>query len=123
MPSRCDRQIQSLTKRSPDPLLVSVIGDTLSNVSGAPAPGTYQTVVSQCLPRLCQAIASANDQWYICGHAIDLVSNLVQGAPDSGLGDGFVAQFAPALFGVLSAAEDRDVIQVGLTHLQKVFES
>lgn len=95
-----------------DPLLVSVIGDILSNVSGAPSPGVYQTVVANSLPRLCEAIATANDKWHICEHAIDLVGGLVQGAPESGLGDGFIAQFAPSLFGSLTTAEDRDVIQV-----------
>lgn len=75
----------------------------------------YETVVKQALPSLSAAIGSAKpDESWIAGSAIDLISSLVKGAPDSGLGDGFFALLAANLFECLGQAEDRDVLQVRL---------
>lgn len=95
-----------------DPIFISLLTDILSTLAGSKAQGIYETVVDQALPVLTNAIvASAGEPW-ITGAAIDLASSLAQGAPESGLGDGFVNMLAPCLFLVLRTAEDRDVIQV-----------
>ena len=73
----------------------------------------YETVVKQALPTLCTSIATAKpEETWIAASAIDLVSSLIRGAPESGLGDGFFALLAPSLFSCLGNAEDRDVLQV-----------
>lgn len=65
------------------------------------------------LPPLSNAIATAKkDESWIASSAIDLVTSLVRGAPESGLGEGFFSLLAPPLFACLGEAEDRDVIQV-----------
>lgn len=75
----------------------------------------YENVVKQALPTLCASIAGAKPQEaWIAGSAIDLISSLVRGAPEGGLGDGFFALLAPSLFNCLSEAEDRDVLQNGM---------
>ena len=86
----------------------------MSTLSAAPVTNLYQTVVTHALPRLCDVIINDNDKSYASQHAIDLVTALAAGAPESGLGDGFVARLAPSLFSSLAVAEDRDVIQVCL---------
>jgi hypothetical protein len=70
-------------------------------------------VVKQALPRLVSAIDSTKkEESWIAASGIDLVSGLVQGAPESGLGEGFFQILAAPLFSCLSATEDRDVLQV-----------
>ncbi len=70
-------------------------------------------VVKQALPRLVSAIdATKKEESWIAASGIDLVSSLVQGAPESGLGEGFFQILAAPLFSCLSATEDRDVLQV-----------
>jgi len=84
-------------------------------LASSPAPNVYETVVKQALPTLCASIGSAKpEESWIAGSAIDLVSSLVKGAPESGLGDGFFALLAPNLFKCLKQAEDRDILQVRL---------
>jgi hypothetical protein len=96
-----------------DPIFMSTLGDILESLAKSRTPGVYETVVKQALPILCDSIESASlaNSW-ISASGIDLVSNLVGGAPESGLGEGFFARLAPSLFKCLSAAEDRDVLQV-----------
>ncbi|CDO77258.1 hypothetical protein BN946_scf184753.g8 [Trametes cinnabarina] len=105
-------------KNNKDPIFISILTDVLESLASSPAPGIYQTVVQQALPVLCNAImsSSAVDSW-IAGAAIDLVSSLVSGAPESGLGEGFFAMLAPSLFSCLRTTEDRDVIQNGIACL------
>lgn len=55
--------------------------------------------------------ATKEESW-IASSAIDLVSSLVEGSPQTGLGEGFFALLAPNLFPCLAGAEDRDVLQV-----------
>jgi hypothetical protein len=75
----------------------------------------YETVVKQALPPLCNSIGSAKlEESWIAGSAIELVSSLVEGAPYTGLGEGFFGVLAPNLFQCLKEAEDRDVLQVHL---------
>jgi importin-9 len=70
-------------------------------------------VVKQALPTLCNAMGSIkpSESWVIAS-AIELVSSLVRGAPERGLGGGFFAVLAPNLFNCLRDVEDRDVLQV-----------
>ncbi|KAI0726869.1 ARM repeat-containing protein [Fomitopsis betulina] len=108
------------TKNNKDPIFISLLTDILSTLAGSKAQGIYETVVDQALPVLTNAIvASAGEPW-ITGAAIDLASSLAQGAPESGLGDGFVNMLAPCLFLVLRTAEDRDVIQNGTASLTTI---
>ncbi|KAI0673956.1 ARM repeat-containing protein [Trametes maxima] len=106
-------------KNNKDPIFISILTDVLESLSSA--PNVYQTVVRQALPTLCNAIMSSTavDSW-IASAAIDLVSSLVSGAPESGLGEGFFAMLAPSLFSTLRATEDRDVIQNGISCLTLV---
>jgi hypothetical protein len=94
---------------------LSIFTDIFAALAASSAPNIYETIVKQALPTLCTSIGSAqpNESW-IAGSAIDLVSSLVKGAPESGLGEGFFALLAPNLFECLRQAEDRDVLQVRL---------
>ena len=96
-----------------DPIFLSIFTDILASLAKSSAPGVYETVVKQALPTLCTAITTAkHEETWVAGSAIDLVSSLIRGAPESGLGDGFFALLAPNLFNCLNNAEDRDVLQV-----------
>ena len=96
-----------------DPILISLLTDILSSLAASKAPGVYETVVRQALPPLCQAIANPSEAW-IASAGVELITSLIEGAPDVGLGDGFFATMAPNLFQCLKVAEDRDIIQVSL---------
>jgi importin-9 len=96
-----------------DPIFLSIFTDIFAALASSSASNVYQTVVKRALPSLCTAIGSAKpEESWIAGSAIDLVSSLVKGAPENGLGDGFFALLAPNLFECLKHAEDRDVLQV-----------
>ncbi|KAH7915756.1 armadillo-type protein [Hygrophoropsis aurantiaca] len=102
-------------KNNKDPIFLSIFTDILTSLASAESDGVYETVAKQALPTLCSAIALAkpNESW-IAGSAIDLISSLVQGSPESGLGEGFFALLAPSLFNCLNESEDRDVLQNGI---------
>ncbi|KAF8079173.1 armadillo-type protein [Lyophyllum atratum] len=96
-------------KNNKDPIFLSILSDILALLTGSPANGVYETVVKQALPRLSNAIASATpEESWIAGSAIELITSLVQGSPESGIGEGFFALLAPNLFKCLGEAEDRD---------------
>lgn len=68
------------------------------------------------MPSVCLSIGSAKkEESWIPASGIDLVSSIVSGAPESGLGERFFEALAPNLFACLSVAEDRDVLQVRLS--------
>ncbi|KAI5998077.1 armadillo-type protein [Pisolithus albus] len=99
-------------KNNKDPIFLSIFTEILESLAASRANGVYETVVKQALPTLCTAIANAKpEESWIAGSAIDLVSSLVRGAPQDGLGEGFFAHLAPSLFNCLEYAEDRDVLQ------------
>jgi hypothetical protein len=99
--------------RHSDPIFISILSDILETLSKAPSPGVYGAVVKQALPTLCYSLESAPlAESYIAASAIELISSLVKGSPESGLEEGFVALLAPSLFEVLGEAKDRDVLQV-----------
>ncbi|KAJ6609355.1 ARM repeat-containing protein [Mycena sp. CBHHK59/15] len=106
------------TKNNKDPIFLSIVDNILTSLASSSANHIYQTVVKQALPNLCQAMAAAplSESW-ITSSAIDLVSSLVTGAPEGGLGDGFFDLLAPSLFKCLGEAEDRDVLQNGIACL------
>ncbi|KZP10073.1 ARM repeat-containing protein, partial [Athelia psychrophila] len=109
------------TKNNKDPIFLSIFTDIFASMAASSAPGIYETVVKQALPTLCTAIGSATlDESWIAGSAIDLVTSLVKGAPEHGLGDGFFPLLAPNLFHCLKQAEDRDVLQNGVVCLTLV---
>lgn len=87
--------------------------DILQSLAASSNGSNYEVVVKQALPSLCNSIGSATreDSW-VASSAIDLVTSLVRGSPQNGLGDGFFALLAPNLFRCLADAEDRDVLQV-----------
>ncbi len=67
----------------------------------------------QALPAFTNALLTASDNdSYVASAAFELVAALVQGAPQTGLGDGVFAALAPALYASLRSTEDRDTIQV-----------
>ncbi|KIM88892.1 hypothetical protein PILCRDRAFT_244255 [Piloderma croceum F 1598] len=109
------------TKNNKDPIFLSIFTDIFTALASSPAQNVYETVVKQALPTLCTSIGSAKpEESWIAGSAIDLVSSLVKGAPESGLGDGFFALLAPNLFVCLKQAEDRDILQNGVVCLTLV---
>ncbi|KAJ7823248.1 ARM repeat-containing protein [Mycena leptocephala] len=106
------------TKNNKDPIFLSNVDNILTSLAASSADGIYQTVVKQALPNLCQAMAAAPlDESWITSSAIDLVSSLVTGASEGTLGEGFFAVLAPSLFKCLGEAEDRDVLQNGISCL------
>ncbi|KAJ7269388.1 ARM repeat-containing protein [Mycena haematopus] len=106
------------TKNNKDPIFLSNVDNILTSLASSSADGIYQTVVKQALPNLCQAMAAAPlDESWIASSAIDLVSSLVTGASEGTLGEGFFALLAPSIFKCLGEAEDRDVLQNGISCL------
>jgi importin-9 len=92
---------------------MSLLTDILTSLASAPGPGVYQSVVEKSLPTLSEAIAVAKlEESWVASTAIELVTSLVSGAPEAGLGEGFFAVVAPSLFKCMEQAEDRDVVQV-----------
>ena len=115
--------ILTTEKYCTDPILISILTEIYTSLSKS-RPEIYQALVKGALPTLCNAIATAKptESW-ITSSAIELVSSIISGAPDSGLGDGFFSTLAPSLFECLRQAEDRDVLQVAsLPDLYRVFE-
>ncbi|TFY66382.1 hypothetical protein EVG20_g4698, partial [Dentipellis fragilis] len=109
------------TKNIKDPIFLSVLTDIFSSIAGSPTPGVYETAVKQTLPKLTAAIANSDpEQSWIASSAIELVTSLVEGAPDARLGEGFFAAVAPNLFACMKVAEDRDVLQNGVSLLTLV---
>ncbi|KAI0066668.1 ARM repeat-containing protein [Artomyces pyxidatus] len=109
------------TKNIKDPIFLSILTDLFSSIASSSTPGVYQVAVEQSLPKLAAAIGNVNpEESWIASSAIDLVSSLVEGAPESGIGDGFFAAVAPNLFSCLKVAEDRDVLQNGVSLLTLV---
>ncbi|TFK26759.1 ARM repeat-containing protein [Coprinopsis marcescibilis] len=121
-------------KNNRDPLFISMLTDILKALASASSAGLYETVVKQALPVLVDTLGggtksgsatpatgggAAGEAW-VAGSAIDLISSLIEGSPESGLGDGFFALLAPNLFRCLDSAEDRDVLQNGVTCLTLV---
>lgn len=94
----------------------------MQSLAASRAKGVYEIVVKQSLPTLCTAIANAkpNESW-VAGSAIDLVTSLIRGSPESGLGEGFFAHLAPNLFNCLELADDRDVLQVHSSFFDTIF--
>lgn len=96
-----------------DPIFISVLTDILYNLASSKNNGIYEVVVKQALPPLVSAIGSTKkEESWIAASGIELVSGLVRGGPESGLGEGFFQVLAASLFSCLSATEDRDVLQV-----------
>ncbi|EKM84237.1 hypothetical protein AGABI1DRAFT_52094 [Agaricus bisporus var. burnettii JB137-S8] len=104
-------------KNNRDPIFISILTDVLESLAEA-SSGIYETVVENALPSLRQAIGnSKKEESWVASSAINLAASLARGAPESGLGQGFFSLLAPALFGCLGDAEDRDVIQNGIETL------
>ncbi|KAG1848518.1 armadillo-type protein [Suillus subalutaceus] len=102
-------------KNNKDPIFLSIFTEIFTSLASSTGTGA--------LPTLCTAIASSKPQEaWIAGSAIDLISSLVRGAPEGGLGDGFFALLAPSLFSCLSEAEDRDVLQNGMAYCRQILE-
>ena len=104
-----------MIKLTSDPIFISILTDILTSLASSPTNGVYETVVKQSLPLLSGAINSATKESWIASSAIDLVSSLAEGSPQTGLGEGFFALLAPNLFSCLAGAEDRDVLQVNIS--------
>ncbi|EDR15931.1 uncharacterized protein LACBIDRAFT_242896 [Laccaria bicolor S238N-H82] len=99
-------------KNNKDPIFISILTDILATLASSSTPGIYETAVKRALPLLSNAIGAAKpEESWIAGSAIELVSSLVKGSPESGLGEGFFPLLAPSLFKCLSVAEDRDILQ------------
>ncbi|KAJ7610789.1 armadillo-type protein [Roridomyces roridus] len=97
------------TKNNKDPIFLSIVDNIFTSLAASTAEGVYQAVVKQALPNLCQAMAAA-----------PLSEALITGVAEGGLGDGFFGVLAPGLFKCLGEAEDRDVLQNGISCLTLV---
>lgn len=97
-------------------MLFSVLTDVFTSLASSSAPGVYQILASQSLPNIVQAIGhvQTNESW-LAGSGIELITSVMQGAPDGGLGEGFFAAFAPALFQCISTTEDREILVVSVS--------
>ncbi|KAI0756104.1 ARM repeat-containing protein [Daedaleopsis nitida] len=113
--------LQVWTKNSRDPIFNAIMADVLASLASSPAAGIYPAVIQQALPALAHAIATytANDS-YVAAAGLELTNGLIEGAPETGLGDGFLALLLPSLFACLRTAEDRDAIQNGISCLTLV---
>jgi len=109
-----ETNLTSLLSFPPDPIFISLLSDILTELASSSGEGIYETVVKQALPILVSAIGSATaDESWITSAAIEFTEALVKGASaEKGMGEGFFALLAPALFECLDKAEDRDVLQV-----------
>ncbi|KAH0591342.1 hypothetical protein H2248_001421 [Termitomyces sp. 'cryptogamus'] len=108
-------------KNNKDPIFHSMLTDIFTNLAASHALGVHETVVRQALPPLTSAIASAkeNEPW-IPESAIEFITSFIEGSPGTGLGEGFFALVAPSLFKCLGEAEDRDVLQSGISCLTAI---
>lgn len=94
-----------------DPVLLAAITDVFESLAVA----SYQATVSQTLPLLTNALASAsNDQTWVTSSALEIITSLMRGTQEGQLGQGFFATLGPALFKAVGEAEDRDIIQSGI---------
>lgn len=108
-------------KNIKDPIFLSILNDVLSSIASAKVPGVYETAVKQALPRLTASIGTASvDESWVASSALELISSVAGGAPETGLGEGFFAAIAPCVFECLKIAEDRDVLQNGVLLLTLV---
>ena len=95
---------------------MAITSSLLTRLASVPTPGVYAAVVRQALPPLSSALASSGgegqEKW-LAGAALEQLCGVLQGAPaEGGVGDGFVAQLGPVLFGKIKEVADRDAIQV-----------
>ena len=95
---------------------MAITSSLLSRLASVPTSGVYAAVVRQALPPLSSALASSGgegqEKW-LAGAALEQLCGVLQGAPaEGGVGDGFVAQLGPVLFGKIKEVADRDAIQV-----------
>jgi hypothetical protein len=96
-----------------DPIFLSILSDIFSSLAASTATGLYETVVKRTLPELTSVIGTADPkETWVSSSAIDIVTSLIRGAPEAGIGEGFFALLAPGLFKTLTEVEDRDTIQV-----------
>ncbi|TEB38615.1 ARM repeat-containing protein [Coprinellus micaceus] len=109
-------------KNNKDPIFISLLADIIQELASSSGEGIYETVVKQALPILVDAIGLAkSEESWITSAAIEFAQSLVQGSPaEKGLGEGFFALLAPNLFQCLDQADDRDVLQNGITCLTLV---
>ncbi|KAG5349551.1 hypothetical protein C0989_003209 [Termitomyces sp. Mn162] len=110
-----------LTVEMADSLVLALLEVWNKNNKASHALGVHETVVRQALPPLTSAIASAkeNEPW-IPESAIEFITSFIEGSPGTGLGEGFFALVAPSLFKCLGEAEDRDVLQSGISCLTAI---
>ncbi|KAI5824132.1 ARM repeat-containing protein [Schizophyllum commune Tattone D] len=108
-------------KNNKDPIFESILSDIFEALASSKASGIYQSIVQQALPALCKNLNEAKpDESWVTSTGIELITSMVKGAPEGGLGDGFVAAMAPSLFHCLAQSEDRDVLQNGVSCLTTI---
>ncbi|TRM70438.1 armadillo-type protein [Schizophyllum amplum] len=108
-------------KNNKDPIFESILSDIFEALASSKASGVYQAVVQKALPELCSNLAEAKpEESWVTSTGIELITSMVKGAPEGGLGDGFVAAMAPSLFHCLGQSEDRDVLQNGVSCLTTI---
>ncbi|KAL1749221.1 armadillo-type protein [Schizophyllum fasciatum] len=108
-------------KNNKDPIFESILSDIFEALASSKANGVYQAVVQKALPELCSNLNSAKpDESWVTSTGIELITSMVKGAPEGGLGDGFVSAMAPSLFHCLAQSEDRDVLQNGVSCLTTI---
>lgn len=116
--------LQVWASNARDIILLSVVSDLLESLAGSKQPGVSQVTVQQSLPYLAAAIGSSlaaqadpstadSEPSAVAETAVELAKSVLDGAEPGSL-RGAVSVLCPNLFSVLSASQDRDVLQNGI---------
>ncbi|KAI0082121.1 ARM repeat-containing protein [Panus rudis PR-1116 ss-1] len=104
------------SKYNKDPLFLSILDETVGSIAATRVPGVYETVERLCLPPLSNALNTAtNETSWVTYSALTLLNSIAEAQRDAPLSDAFFSAIAPGLFQALRTAEDRDVIQSGIS--------
>lgn len=104
-------------------MLATSIGDVFSGMASAAAssPAVLQSLVSDAFPELTAIVMRVRIDPFGASvvTSVDLLDSVLAGLPTP-LGEGVFAAIAPAVFEVLAIAEDREMVQSGLSIITSV---
>lgn len=104
-------------------MLTMSIGDMFSGMASASAssPAVLQSLVGDAFPELSATISRVRIDPFGASvvSAVDVLNSIFSGLPTP-LGEGVFASVAPAVFEVLAVAEDREMVQSGLSIITSV---
>lgn len=104
-------------------MLATSIGDVFSSMAAAAAssPAVLQSLVNDAFPELSASVLRVRIDPFGASvvTAVDVIDSIFNGLPTP-LGEGAFAAVAPAIFEVLAVAEDREMVQSGLSIVTSV---